>query len=312
MLPRLFVRSWSKPLPEPMDSTDQEFIPLSARQRAFILYEDRNVLVIDKPAGWMLAPRYWNFTSRNLQRTIEIAIQERQAWVKKRNLRFLRYVHRLDAETSGVLMLARNRLALRRLTHLFELGSVKKLYVAIVPGAPPKAWHCSLAISPCKEPRPHVKTGRPDGKPASTKFYRVANCDLPNGVSCSVILAEPETGRMHQIRAHLSTTGFPVLSDRLYWHDRLNAYKLPLDSKEYPLALRAVGLEYVDPITGVPHRITAGVSRFLAAFHIPESVSELVGKAVKNWPTESALSSNNRTDHKHQQDVHSGSPRINP
>lgn len=301
-----FGQSSSKLAPDTVQPTAPEFIPLPARQRALILYEDRNVLVIDKPANWMLAPRHWKHTSRNLQRVLEIAIQEHHAWVKRRNIRFLRYVHRLDAETSGLLILARNRLALTRFTRLFETGSVKKLYVAIVAGLPPKTWHCSKPISFCKVPQPQVKVGRADGKPASTTFTRLASYALPSSADYSVVLAEPQTGRMHQIRAHLWATGFPVLGDPLYWDAGLNRDKFRAGSTDYPLALRAVGLEYPDPFTGAERRITAEASHFLAAFRAPKPVIETVENAVKNWPTRFGQLPNNRTEHSNRQDIHNG------
>ena len=67
-----------------------------------ILYEDRSVLAIDKPVGWMLVPYNWDKTGRNLQLAISSAVQGGAFWAKSRNLRFLKYVHRLDAETTGV------------------------------------------------------------------------------------------------------------------------------------------------------------------------------------------------------------------
>lgn len=301
-----FGQSWSKPAPDTAQTSAYEFIPLPPRQRALILYEDKNLLVIDKPADWLLAPRHWKHTSRNLQRVLEIAIQERHAWAKRRNLRFLRYVHRLDAETTGLVILARNRMALAHFTRLFESGSVKKLYVAIVPGLPPKTWHCSMPISLCMTPHPHVKVGRADGKPASTDFTRLATYSLPNGVNCSVVLVEPLTGRMHQIRAHLSATGFPVLGDSLYWHEGLPRANFPSGSSVYPLALRAAGLQYPDPATRVPRRITAAVSHFLAAFRSPKPVIETVEKAVKNWQTRSAQPPNNASEQSNRQDFHNG------
>ncbi len=66
-----------------------------------ILYEDRNILAIDKPAGWMLAPSHWDWTGHNLQLALalEAGLKEREFWASSRNLKFLHFVHRLDAET---------------------------------------------------------------------------------------------------------------------------------------------------------------------------------------------------------------------
>ena len=70
-----------------------------------ILYEDRSVIAIDKPRGWMLLPVSWQNTGHNLQAAINSSIEARDFWARSRGLKFLRYVHRLDADTSGVLLL---------------------------------------------------------------------------------------------------------------------------------------------------------------------------------------------------------------
>ena len=66
-----------------------------------VIYEDRSVLVIDKPAGWLLIPDSWDQTGRNLQLAITSSINGGDFWARSRQIRFLRYVHRLDAETTG-------------------------------------------------------------------------------------------------------------------------------------------------------------------------------------------------------------------
>ena len=72
-----------------------------------ILFEDRAVVAIDKPAGWMLVPFSWQKTSRNLQAAISSSIAAGDFWARSRGLKFLRHVHRLDSDTSGVLLLAK-------------------------------------------------------------------------------------------------------------------------------------------------------------------------------------------------------------
>ena len=69
-----------------------------------ILYEDRSVLVLDKPAGWLMIPTSWEKTARNLQLALESSINARDFWARSRNIKFLRFVHRLDADTSGVVV----------------------------------------------------------------------------------------------------------------------------------------------------------------------------------------------------------------
>src|SRR5213594_2013263 len=73
-----------------------------------ILYEDRSVMAIDKPRGWMLAPFSWQKTSRNLQAALASSIAAKDFWARSRGLKYLRFVHRLDADTSGVLLLGKS------------------------------------------------------------------------------------------------------------------------------------------------------------------------------------------------------------
>ena len=76
-------------------------IVLGDGTRIPILHEDQAVLAIDKPAGWMLAPASWEHTGRNLQRALESCLRGGPFWVRVRQLRFLRFVHRLDADTTA-------------------------------------------------------------------------------------------------------------------------------------------------------------------------------------------------------------------
>ena len=85
-----------------------------------ILYEDRAVLAIDKPRNWMLVPFNWQRTNRNLQAAIVSSIAAKDHWARSRSLKFLRYVHRLDAETTGILLFAKCQGAVDAYGELFE------------------------------------------------------------------------------------------------------------------------------------------------------------------------------------------------
>ena len=111
-------------------------IELPTGERIPILYEDRSVLAIDKPAGWMLVPFSWQKTSRNLQAALTSSIGAGDFWARSRGLKYLRFVHRLDADTSGVLLLAKSPGAVNSLGALFEGRRMEKVYLAVVRGAP--------------------------------------------------------------------------------------------------------------------------------------------------------------------------------
>src|SRR5215813_8747753 len=120
-----------------MAKTDQ--IELPTGERLPILYEDRSVLAIDKPRGWMLVPFSWQRTNRNLQAALTSSIAAGDFWARVRGLRFLRHIHRLDAETTGILLLAKSKGALATYGELFESRKMEKVYLAVVEGVPPAA-----------------------------------------------------------------------------------------------------------------------------------------------------------------------------
>src|SRR5262245_15683286 len=114
-----------------------------------ILFENRAVIAIDKPTGWLLAPDSWDRTGRNLHLALLSSIRRDDYWARSRNLKYLRFVHRLDAETSGVLLLAKSPGALAAYSRLFEGRRVEKIYLAVVEGAPKRSqWSCNLKIAP--------------------------------------------------------------------------------------------------------------------------------------------------------------------
>lgn len=203
-----------------------------------VLYEDRTVLAVDKPAGWLLVPTHWQRTSRNLQAALESELAGGAWWARARNLKFLRYVHRLDAETSGVLLMARSRGALQALGDLFEHRQVEKRYLAVVNGVPPgPRWTCRLPLGIPAHPGAPVPVDQRDGREAETRFEWLASATLPGQPPTALIEARPQTGRTHQIRVHLAAEGMAVLGDTLYGGRACSL----------GLALRAVGLSYRDP-----------------------------------------------------------------
>lgn len=228
-----------------------DYVELPDGSQVKILHEDRSVLAIDKPPGWMLGPEDEEHVRRNLHIALTLGIEAGLWWARCRGLKFVRFIHRLDAPTTGVLLLAKSRGALAPFGKLFSGRLVEKTYLAITDGIPrDKEWTCTLPLGADPAVPGKHRIDHEDGKESETRF-RVL--EARNGRA--LIEAYPRTGRTHQIRLHLLAAGCPVAGDILY-------------GKAHPsgLALRAVELAYPDPFTHRPIRIRAERAEFEKAF----------------------------------------------
>ena len=238
-----------------------DHIELPTGEQIPILYEDRSVLAIDKPRGWMLVPFSWQKTSRNLQAALTSSIAARDFWAHSRHLKFIRFVHRLDADTSGILLLAKSPGAVDTFGNLFESRKMDKVYLAVSRGIPAQnEWICRQRIAPDTRRRGRMRIDARSGKDAETAFRVLGKCGY-----LALIEARPVTGRTHQIRLHLADSGLPIAGDPLYGD--------PRDKEKTALGLRAVQLSYRDPFTRRPVSINAPAEAFLAEFGFPTEVS---------------------------------------
>ena len=182
------------------------------------------------------------------------SIAGKEFWARSRNLKFLRYVHRLDAETTGVLLLAKSPGAVNTYGNLFESRHVEKVYLAVVRGVPKQdEWTCRVKVGPDSRERGRMKADARHGREAETHF-RV----LQSREGITLIEARPVTGRTHQIRVHLAEAGVPVIGDDRYGRQP--------SQTGMPLGLRAVGLSYRDPFTKRLVQIRASVDEFCRAY----------------------------------------------
>ena len=165
-----------------------------------ILYLDESLLAINKPAGLPSLPDGYDLSAPHVRSLLEPYFG--RVWI----------VHRLDRDTSGVLLLARSADAHRALNGQFDQRRVSKIYHALVTGSPD--WDTQTVDLPLRPDVGHNHRTVVDpgsGKPAVTHFLvreRFAGYAL--------IEAAPETGRTHQIRVHMAAMGYPLLADELY------------------------------------------------------------------------------------------------
>ena len=174
--------------------------------RASVLFRDEAVIAIDKPAG--LAVHGGSGQRRHLDAMLD-------------GLRFdaaerPRLVHRLDKDTGGVLLLARNAAAARKLAAAFKGKSAQKVYWALVAGVPPEPrGRIDLPLSKAGGAGAEKMGAGADGKPALT-LYQVVQTRKIAATAVSWLVLMPLTGRTHQLRAHCAALGAPILCDGKY------------------------------------------------------------------------------------------------
>lgn len=227
--------------------------------RAFsVLFEDEHLLAIDKPAG----------TAVHGGSGVSVGVIE-QLRMTRPQARTLELVHRLDRETSGILLVAKKRSALRCLQQQFRDRATGKTYLALVAGQWParlKALDKPLHkyLLPDGERRVAVVDPQHPDAMAALTLVRV----LRSGADYSLLEVTIKTGRTHQIRVHLADQGMPIVGDDKYGRFDLNK-SLQRATAPVPLRrmfLHAWRLQFSHPATGEPMRLQAELPPELARF----------------------------------------------
>jgi len=217
-----------------------------------LIFQDDDVMIVDKPPG-MVVNRAESVKTETVQDWVEKQMTEDGERRTEENKEFIDragIVHRIDKETSGILLIAKNPASFYELQRQFKEREVKKTYLALVHGIIAEQGEVNVPIGrlPWNRERFGVVPG---GKESVTKFKRVSNNELrtTNDEPISLVEVYPETGRTHQIRVHLKYIGYPLLGDYLYAGRKQSRD----DRKDIPrVMLHAWKISFTHPKSGKP------------------------------------------------------------
>ncbi|MGC6419140.1 MAG: pseudouridine synthase [Bradymonadia bacterium] len=182
-------------------------VPFGARLNTeMVIHEDNDLLVVNKPPGLLSAPgRHWTTADNLVCRLSHYTVSAHAPML----------IHRLDQETSGVMVLAKNRDIHKQLSQQFMERNVKKSYRACVKSAPSQpSGTIKLPLAAVRSGRPHQVVDCERGKPALTQYTYLQESSIGH-----LVHLEPTTGRTHQLRVHCAAPeglGAPILGDELY------------------------------------------------------------------------------------------------
>ena len=221
-----------------------------------VIFENEHFIAVNKASGISVGGDRWDESKERLDKLIERDFKLTKIYT----------VHRIDKETSGLVVFARNNETHRSLSLFFEHRQISKCYIAIVHGRPSwKETSCDLALVPNGNKKHMTIIDKYRGKESVTRFF----CRTSAG-NLSVLEARPETGRIHQIRVHAAALGYPIVCDGLYGKEnpvKLSSFKSSWRGdllEEKPLLAR-LGLHALELILPGFQVLTAPIPRDMAS-----------------------------------------------
>ena len=230
-----------------------------------ILYEDADLLVLNKPAGLVVHPAPGN-PDNTLVNALLAHCGDSLSGIG--GVRRPGIVHRLDKDTSGVMVVAKNDRTHTALSKLFAAHDLERIYQVLVWGAPKAAQgRIEAAIGRHPVDRKRMTVRRAGGRSATTDYWVEKRFGPPLEPLVSLVRARLGTGRTHQVRVHMAHLGCPVVGDPVYGRKSRNA-KAPTALREFPRqALHAAVLAFRHPTTG---------QNLKFATELPQDFSKLV------------------------------------
>ncbi len=217
-----------------LDEAEPEFPPEDGPLD--ILYEDESLLAVDKPTGLLMHPSFYRNTGTLANRIAGYYTKTKQACA-------VHPVSRLDRDTFGVVLLAKNAHIHAKMVELLQAGQVEKTYEALVFGAPDAdagTWSFPIAR---RDGGSLLREVREDGQAAETSWQVLTRFDC-----CSHLQLQPITGRTHQLRVHCAHVGCPILGDPQYGTAESQTLAVGFELPHQQLC--AVSLAFPHPMTG--------------------------------------------------------------